>query len=73
MKKYYFTCGQSHSHLLAGRYTWDKDSMICVEAKTKDAAIDFIMGKFGTQWAMCYDTPVSKEYAPNGIIKTFTL
>ena len=67
MSTYFFTCGQSHTHKVNGK-TWDKDSVLQVNAKNEDLAREKVFSLFGAKWSMCYgydDFPM--EYYPNGI------
>jgi hypothetical protein len=49
--------------------TWDKDSVLQVNAINEVAATEKVFSLFGEKWANCYvgdDIPM--EYLPNGII-----
>ena len=73
MEKFYFTCGQKHRHIIHARKVWDKDSVISVKAKDEDAARDFVFGRFGDQWSMCYDeSTMDMSYFPSGVVAEFT-
>ena len=75
MAKFYFSCGQTHSHDLGGGEVWDKDSLICVEAEIEDDALAFAFNRFGIRWSSCYsekalgDTGAWKK----GVVKTYEI
>ena len=74
MPKFYFTCGQKHSHTINGK-TWDKDSVLEVIAEKENNAIEVVFSLVGPQWAFCYTEEVMtdeeiKTYYPNGICTT---
>ena len=73
--KLYFTCGQIHSHPLEDGTTWDKDSVLEVEAKDEDEARDFVFSKFGNEWAFIYseqELETILNWAPNGVVGKFS-
>lgn len=70
MESYFFTCGQSHIHQLGGGKTWDKDSVLQVNAENEDLAREKVFSLFGPKWAMCYNADEIKKsmhYFPKGI------
>lgn len=73
MKKFYFTCGQSHRHIIDAKRVWDKDSVISVSASNEDAAREFVFTKFGDKWSFVYtEDEINMNYFPRGVIAEFT-
>lgn len=54
MPKFYFTFGQSHAHSVGG-FTYDKDVVVEIEAKTSNDARQEMFETFGRKWSMQYD------------------
>lgn len=66
--KFYFTFGQDHAHSVDGK-TFDKDSVVAIEAETEDKARDIMFNTFGAKWSFGYGpTPPKMELFPRGII-----
>lgn len=53
IKKFYFTFGQGHRHVLAG-VTYDKDCVIVISAPNEIDARQKMGEVFGSKWSMCY-------------------
>jgi len=74
VKKFYFTCGQSHCHSVGGK-TWDKDSILEVVTVDYDSAREFVCGAFGDKWSFQYEESDLEDLLPyfrNGIVRTIT-
>ena len=72
MQEFFFTCGQSHTHSVNGR-TWDKDSVLQVNAENEDLAREKVFEMFGPKWPMSYTKQtISMEYYPKGICAVIT-
>lgn len=76
MLKFYFTCGQSHAHHVNG-VTWDKNSVLEVEAPNENAARERVFRLVGPKWAFCYNeqdltADEITQHFPNGICTTIT-
>lgn len=54
MSVFYFSCGQIHRHKLPSGRIWDKNSLLKVEAKNDDDAMEIVSALFGAEWGMCY-------------------
>jgi hypothetical protein len=67
MSKHYFTFGQNHAHSVSGR-TFDKDSVVEIEAADPDAARKIMFDTFGQKWSFQYPEPPDMKYFPRGII-----
>jgi len=71
MCHYFFTCGQSHSHLIIGGAVWNKDSVLRVIARNEEDAREKVFELFGPKWSMCYGPDeIKMEYYRNGICAT---
>jgi len=64
---YYFTCGPTHSHYLGDGITWNKDSVLQVNAPQLNDAVEHVVSLFGYKWAMSYDNDIDLSFYPNGI------
>jgi hypothetical protein len=76
MPKFYFTCGQIHSHKCPGTKAeiWDKDSLIEVEAPTEDDTVKFVYAMFGMRWANVYpesELPELLKFAKRGVVAKY--
>lgn len=74
MPKFYFTCGQSHCHVVGGK-TWDKGSILEVNSVDYDAAREFVFDQFGDKWSFQYEEDELEGILPffrNGIVTTIT-
>ena len=67
---FYATCGQKHKHFLENGKCWDKNGLIKIEAKDRNAAQDFLYEEFGQQWDDFYGTQLEniEEFFPDGIV-----
>ena len=73
MRKFYFTCGQAHRHVIDANRVWDKDSVISVTATTEDAAREFVFARFGNKWAFIYtEADLDMCYYSRGLVAEFT-
>ena len=68
MKKFYFTFGQSHTHVLNGK-TVDKNIVIEITAKSGEVARRKMVKHFGEVWSMQYDDLPNMKYFPGGVVK----
>ncbi len=68
MPKFYFSFGQSHAHSVNGR-TFDKDSLVEIEADNSGNARRTMFETFGGKWSMQYNDPPPMEHFPRGIIQ----
>lgn len=76
--KYYFSCGQQHTHTLPlkKRTIWDRAGLIEVEAETPERAEQFMYSVFGYRWSNQYQESELTEilpYFPKGIVAKFDL
>lgn len=72
--KFYISFGQVHAHSIEGR-TYDKDSLMCVEAGSEIIARIGVNQLTGGKWCGIYtenDLPDTLHYFPRGIINTDT-
>lgn len=60
----YFTFGQTHAHVVAGK-VYDKDSVVMITAENPR---DVIFTIFGDKWAMQYDQFPDISLFPRGIV-----
>jgi hypothetical protein len=67
-QKFYFTFGQSHSHLIKG-FTYDKDLVVEIEAESKSEARNIMFRFFRDKWAFLYDELPDMSLFPRGIKK----
>jgi hypothetical protein len=68
-KAFYFTCGQTHVHSVGGGRTWNKDSVLQVNAPDEESAREKVFELFGGAWGFCYDDKedVGMGYYSGGI------
>ena len=68
MKKFYFTFGQIHAHSVDDR-TFDKNSVVEIEAINNEVARKIMFDTFGQTWSMDYgETPPDMSFFSRGII-----
>lgn len=68
METFYFTCGQSHLHLIEEGVVWDKDSVLQVNALNSIDAKRIVIKRFGLRWSMQYtEKEIQMDYYPDGI------
>ena len=68
MKKYYFTFGQAHTHLV-NKVFYDKDCVIEIEAETSEEARARMIEVFGIKWAFQYHKLPEMQLFPKGTYK----
>lgn len=68
-KVFFFTFGQSHRHKV-GKFIYDKDCVVSVQADSEQAARARFISVFGTKWAFCYSgmNDVALSYYPRGVV-----
>jgi hypothetical protein len=59
--KVYFTFGQIHRHVIAG-VTYDKNTVVEIDAPTISMARQVMFSKFGSKWGMQYDKLPDKQF-----------
>lgn len=67
-KIFYFTFGQAHRHKV-GKFIYDKDCVVSVQAQSEQHARAKFISVFGTKWAFCYTgmNDVALSYYPRGV------
>jgi hypothetical protein len=64
--KVYFTFGQGHTHRV-NDFTWDKDVVCAISARTVSEAREKMFDAFGAEWAFQYDECPDIEFFPRGL------
>lgn len=68
MKKYYFTFGQIHRHVI-NKVVYDRNCVVLIEAKNSNAAREKMFKTFGPKWSFQYNNLPDMSFFPRGVIK----